>query len=207
MKFSAGPCVLLLLVSEWTKAMSSVSSARWGSRSETHLPVLPRCRNGYWGRARFPRRTLEGDRRPARQRLAVQRDQGGLIIPRLQLADRSGAENHHHVAGAGGKMRWPGGEGAGGIEARSGGGEESVLAEQAGQGDRTQGRWRCGRGIRGGRGGVAPRGRGARRGSREEQEFVAVEQGPAEDGEAMVMDDRDGVVEFVHGGGASRVSR
>ena len=53
-KFSAGPWVLLLLVSEWTKAMSSVSSARWGSMSETILPVSPRGRKWYCGRARFP---------------------------------------------------------------------------------------------------------------------------------------------------------
>ena len=38
-KFSAGPWVLVLLVSEWTKAMSSVSAARCGIISDTILPV------------------------------------------------------------------------------------------------------------------------------------------------------------------------
>ncbi len=38
----AGPCVLLRAVSEWTKAMSSTHSARWGSSSPfTHLPLWP----------------------------------------------------------------------------------------------------------------------------------------------------------------------
>src|SRR5919206_126788 len=45
----AGPCVLLRAVSEWMKAMSSTHSARWGRRSETHLPHRP-CRDQPQGR-------------------------------------------------------------------------------------------------------------------------------------------------------------
>ena len=39
--FSAGPCVLRFAVIEWTKHMSSASSARCGSRSEIILPDSP----------------------------------------------------------------------------------------------------------------------------------------------------------------------
>ena len=53
-KFSAGPWVLVRLVREWTKAISSVSSARCGIISETILPVWPRGLNSYCGRARLP---------------------------------------------------------------------------------------------------------------------------------------------------------
>ena len=50
----AGPCVLLVAVSEWTKAMSSTHSARCGSRSETHLPHWPCCRHSHGLRIRLP---------------------------------------------------------------------------------------------------------------------------------------------------------
>ena len=39
-KFSAGPCVLLLLVSEWTNAMSSVSSALTALASVSTMDVM-----------------------------------------------------------------------------------------------------------------------------------------------------------------------
>ena len=39
---SAGPCVVVFAVIEWMKHMSSANSARFGSRSETYLPLLPR---------------------------------------------------------------------------------------------------------------------------------------------------------------------
>ena len=51
---SAGPCVLAFAVIEWMKHISSTSSARCGSRSETYLPDLPRGLNAYGDRVRLP---------------------------------------------------------------------------------------------------------------------------------------------------------
>ena len=45
MKFSPGPCVLVWLVSEWMKHISSASSPSCGSRSDIILPDWPRGRN------------------------------------------------------------------------------------------------------------------------------------------------------------------
>jgi hypothetical protein len=41
----AGPCVLVLAVKEWMKAMSSTNAPRCGRRSDTHFPLSPHCRN------------------------------------------------------------------------------------------------------------------------------------------------------------------
>ena len=40
MKFSPGPCVFVLLVSEWMKHISSASSPSRGNRSRRHLARL-----------------------------------------------------------------------------------------------------------------------------------------------------------------------
>ena len=51
---SPGPCELAFAVIEWTKHISSTSSARWGRSDETCLPVLPYGLNEYGDLAKFP---------------------------------------------------------------------------------------------------------------------------------------------------------
>ena len=54
MRFSPGPCVLVFEVIEWMKHISSASSARFGSRSETYLPLWPRGWNSQGLLIRLP---------------------------------------------------------------------------------------------------------------------------------------------------------
>ena len=72
MKFSPGPCVFVLLVSEWMKHISSASSPSCGSRSLVILPHSPRGPELVSRRREIAVLALERDELvAARHRLAV----------------------------------------------------------------------------------------------------------------------------------------
>ena len=98
--FSAGPCVLLLAVIEWMKHISSASSARCGSRSLIILPHWPRGLNSHSGRIRLPFSpwNVTSLSRPGIG-CSCALDQLRLVVERVDVAERPGAEDHQHALG------------------------------------------------------------------------------------------------------------
>ena len=76
----------------------------------------------------IPRRSLEGHRRTTRKRFIIPLDQLGFVVPSLELADGSGAEDHDHVLRLRRVMRPPRRVGIRRIDGRShrGRGKETV---------------------------------------------------------------------------------
>src|SRR6266550_1752914 len=91
MKFSPGPCVLVLLVSEWMKQKSSTRAPRWGSRSDV---ILPHATRGVVRRPR-PVRVRGVDRRPDRPALLAGAELALLV---QQARQRNGPEPAPRVA-------------------------------------------------------------------------------------------------------------
>ena len=128
---------------EWMNAMSSTQVARFGNRSETHLPHWPYWRNAHFGPddaalvlLAAAAERLDGDR------LAVQRVELWLVVERVDVAGPAVHEQEDHALGLGRECGLPGRHrvderrdsvGRDGLAS-----QESVAAQQAGERDRAK---------------------------------------------------------------------
>ena len=166
--FSPGPCVFDFVVSEWTKHMSSTSSPRWGSRSEVLLPLCPAGGTARAAPGQVAVLPLERDEPLVpRHRLAVVTDQVRLVIERIDMAERPGAEDDQDVLRPRLEVRGPRVSGAGSGRSRAG---SAPLRRRGGDPRPASRRSRCRRARRtsgrGSRGDRAAGGRSATVGGR-----------------------------------------